>query len=147
MIKFKVLGTPVAKGRARSTNKGFHYTPQKTRDAENSFIAKSIRFRPEKQIDEPVSLSVVYSMPIPKSFSKKKRQQALNNEIFPAKKPDLDNLVKLTKDAMNEIFWTDDKLVVSIEAHKFYSDTPKTEVSIITMSEVLKEAKKYDDIG
>jgi len=46
------------------------------------------------------------------------------------KKPDLDNLIKLIKDACNKIIWKDDAQVVSIFAEKVYSETPRKEVII-----------------
>ena len=54
----------------------------------------------------------------------------MNGSILPAKKPDIDNLIKSVLDPMNSIFFADDKQVVILRASKFYSDTPKTEVFI-----------------
>jgi Holliday junction resolvase RusA-like endonuclease len=37
-------------------------------------------------------------------------------------KPDLDNLVKLLKDAGNKLVWMDDAIICQLTARKFYDD-------------------------
>ena len=48
---------------------------------------------------------------IPASWSAKKRLAAITGATRPAKKPDLDNVVKML-DALNEVVWRDDAQVV-----------------------------------
>ena len=55
----------------------------------------------------------------------------------PAKKPDLDNLVK-TIDALNTIAFHDDSQFVDVKANKWYSEHPKTRIII---SEIKDEDK------
>lgn len=49
--------------------------------------------------------------------------------VYPAQKPDLDNLVKNVLDGLRPL-WTDDALVVSLVARKAYSKIEFTEVRI-----------------
>jgi len=130
-IKFEVLGTPIPKSRPRfSRRSGTMYTPRRTQDAEKSFLEQALCHKPSEPIKEPISLYIRFVMPIPKSTSKKKRQEMLEGKIQPAKRPDIDNLVKLVKDALNGIFWLDDSQIVTLFAQKVYGEIPKTEVEI-----------------
>lgn len=85
-------------------------------------------FKFEKQV--PLQLEVYFGMPIPKSFSKRKRQQIEQGLIFPAVKPDLDNLLKAILDALNGLAWYDDAQIVSITMDKEYSEEPHIELTI-----------------
>ncbi len=60
----------------------------------------------------PISLSCVFEFPIPDSWSKGKKNEALNGMIQHASPPDLDNLVKGVADALNHQAWVDDCQIV-----------------------------------
>jgi len=45
-------------------------------------------------------------------------------------KPDVDNLVKLTMDALTGIAWDDDTQVVSVHAHKMYGLEAFTQIEV-----------------
>ena len=70
-------------------------------------------------------------MPIPSNFSKKQVELADNGAVYHIKRPDLDNLCKLVMDAMNGIFWQDDKQIAKIMAFKTYSKIPRTHIKIV----------------
>ena len=63
-------------------------------------------------------------MPIPASYSKKKK--ATVNNTPHTKPPDLDNLIKFVLDVAQGIILADDKLVTTINAKKLYDTIPKT---------------------
>jgi len=65
-----------------------------------------------------------------KSTSKKKRQQMLDGEILPLKKPDMDNIVKVIADALNSVAYQDDSQVVFVKAKKVYSALEGVDVTI-----------------
>nr|WP_262336409.1 RusA family crossover junction endodeoxyribonuclease [Limosilactobacillus fermentum] len=48
----------------------------------------------------------------------------------PTVKPDLDNYIKSTFDALNGILWVDDNLIISLEAKKYYAEQPHLTVEI-----------------
>lgn len=123
MIKFTLPIEPVAKGRPRFSKSGHAYTPEKTRRYEAAVKAYSRKFAPRPPFTGPVSLTCVFYMPPPK---RKVREH-------PTCKPDLDNLTKPIKDALNGIMWLDDGQVTKITAYKVYDWTTretKTEVQI-----------------
>ena len=132
-IVFTVFGNPKSKLRHRTAFKNgrmFSYKNPKTRQAEENFIAVAQQYRPPAPHDGPVILKLRFFREIPKSFSKKKRQLAVEGKLFPTTKPDLDNYEKLVMDAMNTVFWRDDSQVVMVMKEKLYSDSPRTEVEV-----------------
>ena len=72
-------------------------------------------------LDGVVRLRVVFDMPIPKSWSKKRKNEAAG--CYHTSKPDLDNLQKALLDAMNGIVFEDDSQVADIRAVKRYTIT------------------------
>ena len=85
--------------------------------------------------DKPVLLTMHAYYAVPKSFSRKKHEMAVNesmiNRVVPTKKPDLDNIIKCI-DGLNGIAWKDDSQVVNIVATKEYAEMPRLEVIIDT---------------
>nr|DAG40359.1 MAG TPA: Endodeoxyribonuclease RusA [Caudoviricetes sp.] len=69
-------------------------------------------------------------MRIPKSATKAKRELMLTGKIRPTVKPDWDNLGKLVSDALNGIAYDDDKSVVDASVRKYYSDRPRTQITV-----------------
>lgn len=46
-------------------------------------------------------------------------------------KPDISNLIKFVEDSLNEVLWTDDKLIFRYDqTYKVYSYHPRTEIEI-----------------
>lgn len=58
-----------------------------------------------------VKIDIVANFDVPKSFSNKLRAEALAGIAKPTKKPDWENIAKLT-DALNGVVWKDDAQVV-----------------------------------
>ena len=107
-IEFSVPGSPYPKGRPRFSRKsGFAYTPTKTRHAEDSFVALAAQHRPKQPITTAIRLQLTFCLPIPQSKSKKLKAAMAAGEKHHTTRPDLDNLCKMAKDAMNSIFWMD----------------------------------------
>lgn len=139
-------GAPKGKGRPRfSTIGGFAraYTPKETRDYENALKAAGIAAMAGRpHLDEAVSVAIRAYVPVPDSWSQKKRAAALAHEIMPTSKPDLDNIEKLT-DGLNHhpprfkgdkekrpIIWRDDSQIVAKQSIKMYSDNPRLEIAV-----------------
>lgn len=130
-MKFIVLGNPKGKQRPKVTVKngfGRAYTPQETVIYENLI---RIHYENEAKAngidydtDAPIRLIVRCMCPIPKSFSQKKKKQAIDGDILPMVKPDHDNVLKVVGDALNEIAYKDDSQVCVSFVEKKYSETP-----------------------
>jgi len=130
LLKAWIDGEPVAKARPRVTMIGGRaraYTPKKSADWEKH-IRANLQCEPT---DVPVALKIQFHMPVPKSYSKAKRQQALDGLLLPAKKPDIDNLIKAVMDALNGYAWLDDNQVVQVSAMKRYSEAPGVWIQVL----------------
>ena len=70
----------------------------------------------------PVSVAISFGIPMPKSWSKRKR--AAHDATPHTSKPDVDNLVKGVLDAVTGIIFTDDAQVYSLTAVKWWTSSP-----------------------
>lgn len=130
---FEILGEPMGKQRpkfARIGNFTRTYTPKETVNYENWVKLSYQNFGGENFGDAPLKVQITAKYPIPKSFSKKKHEMAVDGEIRPTTKPDIDNCCKIILDALNGIAFDDDKQIVELTAIKKYSDSPRVIVQI-----------------
>jgi len=133
-VYFVVPGDVVGKSRPRFTNRNGYvtaYTPKRTMDYEKKVREAYLEiYQPLKWVDkEPLEMVINAYFQIPTSVSGKKRTRMLIDE-YPTKKPDLDNCIKSVADALNGMAYEDDSQIVSIVARKFWSESPKLEVTI-----------------
>jgi Holliday junction resolvase RusA-like endonuclease len=138
MIQFTVYGEPVAQGRPRATTINGHirmYDPKKSSDFKNYVRLVASEHRPDKLLEGPISLTVKVYKKTLKSFSKKKIAAAESGQLRPTSKPDVDNYVKGAKDALKNVIWKDDSQVVDLHISKWYSETPRVEITIVPLEE------------
>ncbi len=81
-------------------------------------------------LDGPVHLTYAAILPIPTSWSKKKRELAAAGGVLPTGRPDTENLVKTAMDAMNGVVYLDDSQVVSLVAQKRYGHPAGVELEV-----------------
>lgn len=124
-----VYTEPVPKGRPRFTRQGHAYTPKKTAEYEK-LIADCWRMSFMDLFTGTLKVRITFYMPIPKSMTKADKVAAIAKELCPAKKPDIDNLIKTVLDGLNEVAFWDDRQIVSIYANKYYSTEPRVEIEI-----------------
>ena len=132
--RWQVMGRPIPKGRPRMTRTGRVYTPAATLKAERAFAAISAAHAPPEPLEGGLTLRLEYVFEPAKSWSKKKKASALGGELAHTTRPDLDNLVKLTSDALEGIFFKNDTQIVRIEASKRYGAQALTRVEILQRS-------------
>lgn len=98
MIAFEIPGPPVGKGRPRAFRVGNGvrmHTPQKTASYESLVkLAAKLAMRDAAPMAFPVALSLVVMHAIPKSWSKRRQDAALQGIERPTTKPDADNVAK-----------------------------------------------------
>lgn len=137
-ITIRVPGDPVAKGRPRATAIGGHarmYTPASTRAYEQRVaVAAREAMAKAPPLEGALSVSIEITMPIPASWAKTKRADALAGLVMPTGRPDLDNLVKALTDACNGIVWRDDAQIVRLMAEKRYGEQPGASISVIPLT-------------
>ena len=130
---FEIVGEPQGKGRPRfSTRGGFvkTYTPEKTASYENFVKLCYLNKYKGQKLDGEIIAEIIAYFSIPKSFSKKKRVEAIEGKIKPTKKPDTDNIAKTILDSLNGIAFEDDKQVVALLVKKLYGEEAKVVVAL-----------------
>ena len=126
-VDFTIHTAPVSKQRPRLGKGGCVYTPSKTKVFEN-IVALSYGNRPSFD-DKYIRIRLKFKFEVPKSYSKKKRLEAIEGKIRPTK-ADIDNYIKAVLDGLNKKAWEDDRYIVGILAEKEYSEKSCIEVSI-----------------
>ena len=133
-IEFEIKGKVKAKQSFKFNRNGIKYTPSDMIEYSNlvkmSFINKYPAWNTEIFADNPLKVEINVYIPIPKSFSKKKKALALEGILRPTVKPDCDNIAKNINDALNRIVYNDDKQIVSLTVNKFYSNDEYVKVNI-----------------
>lgn len=135
-IVIELAGQPKGKGRARFARAtGRAYTPANTRQYEGHLrLAAQAAMVGRDPIDKPVTMAVQVSIPIPASWSKSKQAEAKLGLLRPTSRPDADNYLKAAADALNEIVFSDDSLVVDAHVSKFYSAKPGMRIEVAEWS-------------
>ena len=94
------------------------------------FIRSHARMYPDLIHKDYYHVSFVFCFKIPKSDSKKIREQKLSGALQHTCKPDIDNIEKFFLDCMSGIFFSDDKKVVKLQSEKRWSENGHTEITI-----------------
>lgn len=135
-MRFEFDIAPVEQARPRATRmrKGIRvYDPQKVAVFKRhlGMLAKQQMLdRGLEPYDGPLEVRMVFYRPVQASISRKERARRLSGVHRPTVKPDLDNYIKSTADALNGILWTDDNCIVGLAAEKFYAEEPHLMVEV-----------------
>jgi Holliday junction resolvase RusA-like endonuclease len=78
---------------------------------------------------------------IPNSWSKKRRQNAIEGKELHQSKPDIDNLLKFYADCLTDIAYDDDRQIVSVNTNKYYAEESYT-LLIVTSLDGSPDAPK-----
>ena len=137
LFTFTVPGKPQGKARARTfydsrSNKMSSVTPEKTVLYEN--LVKTCfrqRYGQGRFPDDAYIIARIAAFfEPPKSISKKKREDMLTGKIWPAKKPDSDNIAKVVLDALNGIAYHDDTQIIKLSVTKAYKEEAYLSVTL-----------------
>lgn len=142
-VVFIVPGEPVGKGRPKTSARiaggkviTRHYTPDKTVNYEAVIaLHGGMVMAGRALIEGPVMVEMDIALSIPQSMSKKRKAQALAGQLFPTKKPDMDNVIKAIYDGLNGVVWKDDVQVVKAVVGKRYGETPGVRVKVVPLLE------------
>lgn len=136
LISFEIPGEPVPQGRPRVTKTGVTYYDSKTKEYRElvkrcATIAQTGR----ESLTGALALVVDCEFPVPESWPKYKRQEALNGQ-WHIRRKDVDNVVKAVSDSCNGIIYDDDSQIAVVIGTKSYSSEPKTKVKVIELNEI-----------
>jgi Holliday junction resolvase RusA-like endonuclease len=130
-----IPGDPVGKQSVRvSMVGGFarKYMPEKTREYEaKCAVEGKLSMRGREVLTGPICLKMQIFLPIPNSWSKKKKEAARLGLIVPTKKPDTSNILKAVEDGFTGNVWHDDCQVVDHQITKRFGEEPCV-IAIIT---------------
>lgn len=133
MIKITIPIEPVEQARPRAVRmrKGVRlYDPAKVRNYKNE-LATLVRSKYQcNPLTGPLDVRLRFYRHIQTSITKKERVLRLSGAHRPTVKPDTDNYIKSTLDALNGLLWSDDNQIVDLSASKFYSDSPRVEIEV-----------------
>ncbi|MBI4063489.1 MAG: RusA family crossover junction endodeoxyribonuclease [Elusimicrobia bacterium] len=130
MIRFFVPGNPVAQARPRTfwhkaAGRFITMNPRKSEDWKERVRLHSLPHGPKEPIDVPVRAYLDFYIPRPKGAK---------DTVWACARPDLDNFIKGTLDALQTAgFFVDDSRVVWLEAKKFYARDGKVGVAITVL--------------
>jgi Holliday junction resolvase RusA-like endonuclease len=134
-IVIPILGEPIAWQRpAKRLMYGRIITWDK-QAKEKEMVRWQLRSHWDKDpIAAPVRVDMTFKMSIPKSASRKAREQMLLGKIHHMKVPDVDNIAKFYMDCLSGIVVVDDKQVWSMNVRKVFSEDPCVMICIVSES-------------
>lgn len=117
MIRFEVQGHPAPQGSKRHVGNGRMVEQSKAvapwRQNVKAAAQAAMGWGQQSPLAGPVAMSVVFALPKPASAPKRKR-------TWPARRPDLDKLLRSTLDALTGVVFADDGQVIGLQATKTY---------------------------
>ena len=127
-IKFTIPGPAQAKQRPRVNIKtGRIYTPGDTHKYEK-LVGESYGDNPCFK-DQFISIKILFKFEVPKSYSKKKQDEALAGNLRPTK-GDIDNYIKSVLDGLSKVDLLDERYICNITAEKIFAEESETIVEI-----------------
>lgn len=109
---------PVPASRPRVSRWSTYYPKKYTKFKKDmEALTSELETTPSEKL---VSVELEFGIMIPKSWSKKKKEE-LNN-TYCSNNSDIDNYIKAILDSLNGIVYVDDKQVVELFAKKIYSE-------------------------
>ena len=135
-IRILVPGKAVAQQRPAFAARFGHAVAFERKESRNykayvrMLAVKAMEAHALQTIEDAVKVDIRICKAVPKSFSKKKSIDALNNNIRPTTKPDVDNIAKAIMDALTSVVWKDDAQVCSLTVTKEYSNSDCVSVTV-----------------
>lgn len=125
---------PQQQERPRATGRGRFirvYDPPKTAKFKRELKQLAVdKMQGKDKFDSAISVTIRFFRKVQKSISKKEHARRTKGHVRPIIKPDLDNYIKSTLDALNGVIWTDDATIVELNTSKWYADDPKIEIEV-----------------
>lgn len=134
-IKFMIPGEPRGKQRHRyraiwAKHVIQEYTPSETVAYEKLVAASYWKAKDAEVHHGAVGIHIDAYFGIPKSATKKEREEMLDGTRPCTKKPDIDNIEKIVEDGLKKAGYDDDRQVVFSCVHKEWAEIPRVEVEL-----------------
>ncbi|MDE1525067.1 RusA family crossover junction endodeoxyribonuclease [Ligilactobacillus salivarius] len=125
---------PQQQERPRATGRGRFirvYDPPKTAKFKRELKQLAVgQMQGKDKFNSAISVTIRFFRKVQKSVSKKEHARRTQGHVRPIVKPDLDNYIKSTLDALNGVIWTDDATIVELNTSKWYADDPRIEIEV-----------------
>ena len=146
MLHFKVDFKPTPLKRPRLVRNNLVYDPSKKDKKE--FLKCALKYKPESPLKGPLKMNVEFYFPRPKNHyrtGKYSRELKASAPYIHTNMPDVDNLSKFVLDALNAVFYDDDRQVVELNSHKEYLNDidNKLGYTIVTIAPYIKKAEHF----
>ena len=139
-LEFEVHGKPKALKRHRSFQKGeFRGTYDPSAGDKGDFLVKAMENKPIVPFNEPLYVKLTFYFPRPKAHFRTGKNAHILKESAPywhSSTPDGDNLDKFIGDALNNVFWKDDKIISKTEIDKVYDAVPRIKIQIFRLNKL-----------
>lgn len=133
-ISFTVPGRPKGKTRPRFAKNGRNtYTDRGTKEYEEQ-VAEAFR-QAGGVMGNYAAMRIKACYLIPQRTRKDIEAGMITERIRPAKKPDLDNVLKIIMDALSGVAFADDNQIVQVYIEKVYSQEPRVEITLFEPKE------------
>ena len=122
-VEFYIPGDPKGKQRPKFARRGKFtttYTPKQTVEYEKKVRIAYNKANRGVVLEGPLALDIHTTFTVPKSTSKKKKQELLGTHHM--KKPDVDNLAKIVLDPLNNLAFHDDGQISKLNIEKTYGE-------------------------
>ena len=131
-VTFSLDTDPAGWSRARVNARGYkvrHFKTGKLAAYQARIqLAARVAMNSAKPIEGPLDIHAVFWMPMPPSWSAKKKD-AMQGKPH-TQKPDADNLVKAVCDACNKIVWADDAQIAFMDVRKVWESVGAVMVTV-----------------
>lgn len=135
MISFTIPGTPVPQGRPRfnSATKRTYYDDKTMEYRERVKAYALLAQNGNEPLSGALAMIVDCTFPIPDSWPKHKKQNALNG-AWHTVRGDISNIVKAIEDSCNGILYVDDSQIAVSIAFKKYGLEPEAKVTVCELN-------------
>ncbi|EJN56384.1 RusA family crossover junction endodeoxyribonuclease [Loigolactobacillus coryniformis] len=138
MIKHSFQTMPVEQQRPRAARSRFGvrmYDPRKVKKFKQTIAYEARLTYKDKPLSGALDVSIDFYRPNQKQVSKRELARRNAKLSLPVVKPDLDNYIKSFLDALTDIYWVDDNEICHLDVWKFYSSTPRIEITVKSLEE------------
>jgi Holliday junction resolvase RusA-like endonuclease len=125
-----VPGEPVGWQRTASHGKVRFDTPRNKAVKQHIGLLAKQAMQGRAMLSGALRCEITAWMPVPESWSKRKKAEAFSGRLHHTSKPDADNLCKVVLDALNNVAWRDDAAVVDLRCFKKYGSPVQTVIVV-----------------
>ena len=128
---FDIEPTPQLRPRASARGGRVRvYDPPKVHQFKNLLHDLALAQYKRPPLMGALEVDLIFYRPVQRSLSKTESARRLSNRSKPVVKPDVDNYVKATLDALTGVLWHDDSQIVKLVSEKRYGESGKIVISV-----------------